>query len=91
MRGYVNQAIKNNSGAIADLTKAVELNPSNSDAYLERGKLYYALNNKIAARIDWTKAMALGSRIAAVFLKYPPQKYKPSTTSAANNWVVWKK
>ena len=90
MRGFANAAVKNNTAAIADLTKAIELNPSNAGAYFVRGRVYYNMNNNVAAKADWTKSAALGDREAALVLKYPPSKHKPAAPGNSN-WVVWKK
>src|SRR5690606_26462193 len=41
-RAHTHRARGDTAKAIADLTKAVELNPENVDAYLRRGELYLA-------------------------------------------------
>jgi Flp pilus assembly protein TadD len=88
MRGFANASVKNNTQAMSDLNKAIELNPSNAGAYFARGKLYLLLNNKTAGKADLTKSAALGDREAAFFMKAPTQKHRSSPSS---DWVVWKK
>ncbi|MEO6830567.1 MAG: tetratricopeptide repeat protein [Chitinophagaceae bacterium] len=50
---------KNYSEAIADFTSAIELDPNNTIAYLERGKAKRELNDNNGADTDW----ATGQRI----------------------------
>ena len=45
--------------SIYDLTKAIERNPSDADAYYRRGKAYYEADLKIRAIADFTMAIQL--------------------------------
>ena len=46
-------------GAIADYTKAIELNPFSAHAHVERAGIYYALDDHEAAIEDYSKAIEL--------------------------------
>jgi len=48
---------ENVSGAIADLTKAIELRPDYRDAYFHRGYIKEGLNDYTGSISDYTKAM----------------------------------
>ena len=48
-------------GAIADYTKAIELNPNYADAYANRGIAKYNLNDMKGCCSDFRKAISLGS------------------------------
>ena len=50
--------------AIADHTKAIELNPNDSMAYITRGKSNIKINKKDSAYLDFSKAGELGNREA---------------------------
>jgi tetratricopeptide (TPR) repeat protein len=53
-----------NSLAIKDFTKAIELNPNNSLAYRYRGAAYVRLGNYRQALEDWKEGARLGDEIA---------------------------
>lgn len=46
-------------GAIADYTKAIELNPSSAHAHVERAGIYYTLDDHESAVKDYSKAIEL--------------------------------
>ncbi len=48
-----------------DIAQAIRLQPSNADAYLERGIIRQLKNDIAGARSDWQKAMSLGAGTAA--------------------------
>ena len=51
---------KDYQGAIADYTKAIELNPDYAQAYNKRGFAYLMLGSKSKARADFKRAIELG-------------------------------
>ena len=56
---------KDHYGAIADDTKAIEINTNFAFAYNNRGFSKYYLGDKNGACVDWKKAAALGNKFAA--------------------------
>ncbi|MCK4761779.1 MAG: tetratricopeptide repeat protein [Candidatus Aminicenantes bacterium] len=71
---YYNSGLKKNlheqyTEAIADYTKAIELEPEHVDAYLQRGTLNYKILKKYEeALADFEKAVELDSQCSAAFL-----------------------
>ena len=59
------------SGAIDDFNKAIELNPDLASAYFNRGNCRYYSGAETDACADWTKASELGDEKA----KYSLQHY----------------
>lgn len=45
--------------AVADYTKAIELDPKDADAVTNRGRAYYLLGEKDKAIADWRAALVL--------------------------------
>jgi hypothetical protein len=60
------------SDAIAYFTARIEQDPSNWDAYLRRGEANHALNQRDAATLDYTKAIALHPSEAFLYLRRGP-------------------
>jgi len=58
--GLAKYKLQDNSGAIADFTKAIELEPDNAKAYYNRGSAKAALKDLDGACLDWSKAGELG-------------------------------
>ena len=56
------------TGAIADHTQAITLNPTDADAYLNRGNARYAEGNKQGAIADYTKAIRLKPDYAEAYI-----------------------
>ena len=56
-------------GAVADYTKAIEINPQNASAYLNRGIERERVNDLKGACDDWRKAAGLGKENAAEWVK----------------------
>jgi hypothetical protein len=52
------------------------------------------MDNKVAAKADWTKAAALGNQGAVFSLAHPPVSHKnaskSSSASTSGNWAIWK-
>ena len=57
------------SDAIAYFTAKIEQDPSDWDAYLRRGEADHALNQRDAATLDYTKAIALHPSEAFLYLR----------------------
>jgi tetratricopeptide (TPR) repeat protein len=55
--------------AIAYFTAKIEQDPSDWDAYLRRGEANHALNERYAATLDYTKAIALHPSEAFLYLR----------------------
>ena len=67
---YFNSAIdkvqaKDYYGALADYTKAIEINPNYANAFLNRGISKEILGDLNGACADWKKAARLGNEDAA--------------------------
>jgi tetratricopeptide (TPR) repeat protein len=60
MRGSAKLKLEDYRGAIADLSKAIEINPNYIGAYYGRGGAKYFLGDKNGACLDWSKAGELG-------------------------------
>ncbi|MCH8149659.1 MAG: hypothetical protein IH987_17010 [Planctomycetes bacterium] len=61
-RATAHAATNNTEGAIADLTRVVELEPDNADVLAARGQYYGALGDFASAAADLEQAMNLGGR-----------------------------
>ena len=68
-RGNSKASLDNISGAIADFTKAIEIDPENAFAYYNRAENKGILGDMDGACEDWRKASALGDEDAAEFVK----------------------
>jgi hypothetical protein len=55
-------------GALADFTRAIQLDSANGDAWLGRGSVYMTLHQFRQARSDWESASKLGNRQAQQLL-----------------------
>ena len=74
-RGMLKFNLKDYYGAIADYTKAIELNPDDSDLYKHRGSLKQILKDYNGAIADYTKAIELNNegayeQVASYLLHY---------------------
>ena len=63
--GYDKAQVKDYYGAIADYTKAIEINPNYANAFLNRGISKEILGDLNGACADWKKAARLGNEDAA--------------------------
>lgn len=68
-RGYAKSSLKDYAGAVDDLTRAISIDPKNSEYYFERGKLKIILGQKESACIDFSKAGKLGRKEAFAEIK----------------------
>src|SRR5260221_13184588 len=62
LRGEKRKDVKDYHGAIAEYTRAIEINPNNSDAYrsyLGRGDCKFSLDDFQGAIVDYTKAIEI--------------------------------
>lgn len=66
--------------AIHDLTKAIENDPENAEAFYQRAMIYFFILNNESARQDMIKAAGLGHEGARTFLDTP-------ATAALSNYV----
>jgi len=62
-------------GAIADYTKAIEINPNNADAYTNRGVVKYDLKDSSGAIADHTKAIEINPNFADAYNNRGVAKY----------------
>ena len=65
--GQAKQKQGNYIGAIADLTKLLEINPQDAKAYNERGIAKNALKDYLGAIADFTKAIEINPRDAYIY------------------------
>ena len=65
MRGISKKNLKDYYGAISDYTRAIELNPNYTSAYVSRGISKEYLGDLNGACADWKKAARLGDADAA--------------------------
>ena len=68
-RGNSKYDLQDYQGAIADYSKAIQLDPNDSDAYYNRGLSKLELNQKDSACLDWSKAGELGDGDAYDLIK----------------------
>jgi tetratricopeptide (TPR) repeat protein len=68
-QGNAKRNLKDYIGAIADYTKAIELDPTFGHAYYNRGLLKNALSDTDGACMDWSKAGELGDSNAYELIK----------------------
>ncbi len=66
-QGYEKYLRGDYDGAIADYTKAIELNPRNAKAYFNRGNAKGKLEAFYAAIADYTKAIEINPRYADAY------------------------
>ncbi|MCW3104422.1 MAG: hypothetical protein JWO09_2862 [Bacteroidetes bacterium] len=73
MKGVEDMKQGNYSAAIADITKAIELDSTVVSSYMNRGTSYYNLRMMKEAEKDWKKAVSMGDPEAAQWLKNIPE------------------
>ena len=69
IRGIAKDDLKDYHGAIADLTKATELNPKEASAYFYRGIAKDKLEDYRGAIDDFTKVIELDTKMQRHILK----------------------
>ena len=85
---YFNQGVErmnsgNYQGAIADYTKAIEIDPQYANAYVNRGIDRKIINDLKGACLDWRKAAGLGKENAAEWVK---KQCQASTSAQQMEW-----
>ena len=68
IRGNSKNELKDHKGAIADFTKAIELNPDYAYAYYNRGYVKCNLEDYKGAIADFTKAIELNPDFALAYV-----------------------
>jgi tetratricopeptide (TPR) repeat protein len=66
-RGRAYYDKKDNDRAIADYSKAIELNQQNANAYFDRGNAYLGKNDHDRAIVDYSKAIELNPQYAEAY------------------------
>ena len=68
-RGVAKINLGDNSGAIFDYSKAIEINPNYLDAYINLGVEKNKVGEMKGACFNWTKASGLGDEDATKWVK----------------------
>jgi Flp pilus assembly protein TadD len=69
--------------ALADLNKAIAIDPNDAKAYYNRGVLYYGQGKLKLALVDWNKAIALNPNLAEAYANSGLLYMKMGNTEAA--------
>ncbi len=69
-RASVQASAGNVPGAVADLSRVIEIEPANADALGLRGDRYVELGDYEAAAVDYDRAMSIAGRTPAMVLRY---------------------
>ncbi|MCW3072701.1 MAG: hypothetical protein JWO44_2591 [Bacteroidetes bacterium] len=73
MKGVEDMKQGNYRTAIADITKAIELDSTVVSSYMNRGASFYNIGMMKEAEKDWKKAVSMGNMEAARWLKNIPE------------------
>ena len=76
-RGLVRQESKNLDGALADYSKAVEIDPSLAQAYANRAVIETLQNKKPEAAKDFDKAFKLQPSLKAQYREFIEKRHLP--------------
>ncbi len=68
-RGNAKYRLRDYQGAIADFTRAIEINPQDADTYNNRGSAKELVRDLRGACADWKKASSLGVQDAAGWVR----------------------
>ena len=74
-RGYTKHKLKDYERAIADYTKAIEINPNDAKIYLSRGASKDYFNDFNGAIADFTKAIEINPNFASAYFNRGFSKY----------------
>ena len=83
--------LKDYYGAIADYTKAIELDPNDADAYYNRGKNKFSLQDYRGAIADYTKYLEFKKLDAKTYHKGSLKAYIQVTPADAYYWRGYSK
>jgi tetratricopeptide (TPR) repeat protein len=82
-RGIANYQQLENENAIADLTKAIQLNEDNASAYHSRGRIYYEMEEYQEAIEDFKKSLSLNPNSEVTHYNLGMAYYKNENMSDA--------
>ena len=86
-RGNAKSDLKDYQGAIADYSKAIEINPKDAAAYNNRGVANRKLGDNRAAIADYNKALEIDSQLAVAYLNRGISKENDGNlTGACADW-----
>lgn len=79
-RGIAKSQKGDKQGAIADFTKAIEIDPKYAPGYITRASFYYESGDVKAANNDWRKAISLDSKETEAYIALAVSLYAQGTT-----------
>ena len=82
-RGNTKRKKGDHEGAIADYTKAIEINPKYVDAYIWRGLAKHSKGDYDGAIADYTKAIEIDPKCAGAYINLGNAKYHKGDYDAA--------
>ena len=87
-RGNSKYGLEDYKGAVADYSKAIELNPNYSEAYVNRGISKYVLQDYQGAIADYSKAIELNPNLSEAYNNRGISKYMLNQKkSACLDWI----
>jgi tetratricopeptide (TPR) repeat protein len=94
-QGNAYYQLKDYQAAIADYTKAIEINPNITEPYIYRGSLYSKLNEYQAAIADYTKVIEINPNDAEAYFNrgiayYDLKDYQAAITNTRKAAQIFK-